>query len=700
MKINWKGLFWGIKWAFVTYLILIILAVPFIIYLSRDLPSLDEIERYRAPVSTKVYDRNGKLIYEFHEERRTPVRLKDLPPYVYNTFVALEDRKFYSHWGVDPDRILKAMVKNLLAGRIKEGASTITQQLARNMFLTHERTFRRKIKEAILAVKIERAFSKEEILERYINQVNMGGNIYGIESAAQYYFGKSAKELNPKEVAMLAGIPKHPSRYSPLKNYDAALERANFVLKVMKDQGVISEEEYEKWKDYKPEIVITRAALRYGGIAPYFMDEVRKYIIKRYGEEFLYRGGGKIYTTLDMEMQKLANTLVDSFLNLYDRRYPTKPKYWDYDPRSGKPPKYLQAAMVVMNNRTGEILAMVGGRNYFHSQFNRATQAYRQAGSAFKPFTYAAAIERGYSPADIVYDLPISVEDPTSRNKKWTPSNYDNEYLGAITLRKALALSKNLATIRLLMDIGPQAAAEMAMRLGIEENVPPYYSVALGAIEVRLIEMVNAYSTIASYGYRKKPLFITRVEDANGIILEENSPRKVLVLDSVTSYITISMMKSVVDGGTAIDARRIYKFFHPAAGKTGTTDEYRDAWFIGFTPDIVAGVWVGYDSVRTIFHGATGAKVALPIWASFMKEVYRDSVPKDFPIPRGVVFVEVCSESGKLPTPYCPKTYQEVFRAGREPKEHCDIHTAPAVSDTASESMENDILEDILRKVH
>ena len=697
MKIDWKGILWGIKWAIITYAILFAIAIPAIVLLSRNLPSLDEIERYRAPVSTKVFDRNGKLIYEFHEERRTPVRLKDLPPYVYETFVALEDRKFYKHWGMDPDRILKAMVKNLLAGRVKEGASTITQQLARNMFLNQERTLKRKIREAILAVKIERAFSKEEILERYINQVNMGGNIYGIETAAQYYFGKSAKELNPMEVAMLAGIPKHPARYSPLRNYEESLKRARFVLKVMRDQGVISEEEYEKWKDYKPEIIITKGALRYGGIAPYFMDEVRKYIEKKYGEDFLYRGGGKIYTTLDLELQKIANTMVDSFLNLYDRIYPTRPKYKDYNPRSKKPPKYLQAAMVVMDNKTGEILAMVGGRNYFHSQFNRATQAYRQAGSAFKPFTYAAAIEKGYSPADIVYDLPISVEDPTSKSGKWTPSNYDNEYLGAITLRKALALSKNLATIRLLMDIGPQAAAEMAMRLGIEEEVPPYYSVALGAIEVRLLEMVNAYSTIASYGYRKKPLFITKVEDANGIILEENKPRKVLVLDSVTAYITISMMKSVVDGGTAIDARRIYKFFHPAAGKTGTTDEYRDAWFIGYTPDIVAGVWVGYDSVRTIFHGATGAKVALPIWASFMKEVYKDSVPKDFPVPRGITFVEVCSASGKLPTPYCPKTYLEVFRVGKEPKEHCNIHTSPIVSDTSK--VEQDMLEDILRKV-
>ncbi len=668
-------LLWGIKWAFITYLILGIIGVSLAIAIpkfSEDFPSIEDIERYKAPVSTKVFDRYGRLIYEFHEERRTPVRLNELPKYVPKAFIVLEDRKFYAHWGIDIDRVFKALVKNLVRFRIVEGASTITQQLARNMFLSHERTIARKVKEAILAVMIERAYSKEEILERYLNQVYMGSRLYGIESAAEYYFGKKASELNPFETAMLAGIPKNPARYSPVSNYENSIERAKFVLKLMYEHGVISKEEYERWKDYKPEIVYSKTPLNYGGIAPYFIDEVRKYIVSKYGKDFLYKGGGKIYTTLDMDIQEAVNHYVDSFLNVYDRIYPTKPKYKDYDPKSKELPKYLQSAVVVMDNSTGEVLAMLGGRNYFHSQFNRATQARRQAGSSFKVFTYASAMEKGYNPSDTVHDMVISIEEVDG--SQWVPSNYDNEYLGTITLRKALALSKNLATIRLLMDIGPQSASDMAKRLGIETEVPPYYSVALGSIEVTLLEMVNAFSTIASYGYKKKPLIVLKVVDKHGLILEENKPFRTKVLDSITSYLTISLLKSVVDNGTAIEARTLFKFYQPSAGKTGTTDDYRDAWFIGFTPDITVGVWVGYDSVRTIFQGATGAKVALPIWTFIMKHIYKDSLNKDFPVPSGIVFREVCSESGKLPTENCPKIINEVFRAGSEPKEVCPIH--------------------------
>ncbi len=682
MKFNVKKFLWGVKWAFITYIVIIIISIPIIIYLSIGLPSLEEIERYKAPNSTKVYDINGKLIYEFHEERRVPVKIKELPKHVIMAFILLEDRKFFNHWGVDIDRIIKSTIKNIFALSIKEGASTITQQLARNMFLTQERTITRKIREILLAIKIERTFSKEEILERYLNQIYMGGGLYGIQSASEYYFGKTAKELNPLEASILAGIPKEPSRYSPAKNYDLSLKRGKFILKLLYENKIITKDEYEKFKNEKPEIVYFKAPLSYGGIAPYFIDEVRKYVVSKYGEYFLFRGGGKIWTTLDSRIQEICNRIVDSMLNVYDKKFPTKPKYKDYNPKTRKPPNYLQVALVVIDNKTGYVLALIGGRNYYHSQFNRATQAYRQAGSAFKVFTYASAMEKGYNATDIVYDLPISIKLPDTI---WQPENFDKEYLGPIPIWKAIALSKNLATVRLLLEIGPASASEMAKRLGIETNVPPYYSVALGAIDVRPIELINAFSTIASYGNRKKPIFIIKIEDANGVVLEENKPQSTIVMDSITAYLTINLLRHVVDAGTAIDARLIYKFEHPAGGKTGTTDDYRDAWFIGFTPDITLGVWFGYDSTRTIFPNATGTQLAVPVWSLIMKEIYKDKPKKNFYIPYGVKFVEVCRVSGKLPERNCPRIY-EPFREGKEPKEYCPIHkSSKEILDTTIE---------------
>ncbi len=690
-KFDFQKFLWGLKWAIITYIILIIISIPFLIYLSIGLPSLSEIERYKPPKSTKVYDINGKLIYEFHEERRAPVKVKELPKHVIMAFILLEDRKFYKHWGVDIDRIIKSTIKNVFSLRIKEGASTITQQLARNMFLTQERTITRKIREMLLAIKIERTFSKEEILERYLNQIYMGGGLYGIESAAEYYFGKTAYELSPIEAAILAGIPKNPARYSPAKNYELALSRGKFVLKLLYNNKVITKNEYEKYKNERPEIVYYKSPLGYGGIAPYFIDEVRKYVISKYGEYFLFKSGGRIYTTLDSRIQEIANRILDSMLNVYDKKFPTKPKYKDYNPKSKKPPNYLQAALIAIDNNTGYVLALIGGRNYYHSQFNRATQAYRQPGSAFKIFTYASAMEKGYNATDIVYDLPVSIK--LANDSIWEPSNFDKEYLGPISIWKAIALSKNLATVRLLMEMGPASASEMARRLGIETYVPPYYSVALGSIDIRPIELVNAFSTIASYGRKKKPIFILKIEDENGLVLEENKPQYTIVMDSITAYLTINLLRHVVDAGTAIESRIVYKFEHPAAGKTGTTDDYRDAWFIGFTPDLTLGVWFGYDSSRTIFPNATGTLLAVPAWSLIMKEIYKDKPKKNFYIPYGVKFIEVCRVSGKLPNRFCPRIY-EPFREAKEPKDYCNIHTA--IKETSDTTLEKDFLKKLL----
>ncbi len=638
------------------------------------LPSAEEIQTYTPPLATKLYDRNGLLVYEFYTERREDVSLDQLPEHVYQAFVALEDHRFWKHWGISPAGILRAFIVNLAKMRFVQGGSTITQQLARNMFLTQRRTIGRKIQEAVLAVKIEKYLTKEEILERYLNQIYFGSGVYGIGAAARHYFGKSAKDLTVAEVALLAAIPKDPSKYNPYKNPEAALKRRNLVLKAMLKRGYITKEEYKKALK-EPLGVKPYSKPVYGGIAPYFVDVVRQYITEKYGEDFLYTGGGSIRTTLDARLQEIANRAVDSVLAELEKTYGKHLKHlykdYKYDPRNPKPTRYLQAALVAMDPRTGEVLALVGGRNYFHSMFNRAVQAKRQTGSAFKPFVYLAAALAGYGSGHIVLDVPAEVKDGP---RVWTPSNYDGKYLGPITMRRALALSRNLATVRLAQEVGMGTVVEVAKKAGIKTPLQPYYSTALGAQSLSLLEMCDAYATIAGYGVKHEPLFVLEVRDAAGNLLESNKPVGERVFDSVSTYILISMMESVLNEGTAVAARTRYGFQRPAAGKTGTNNDYRDAWFIGFTPSLLAGVWVGFDEPRTIVWGATGATFALPVWAAFMKEAAKGKPLENFKVPRGVVWVDVCSQSGYLATPNCPKHRLEVYPAGHEPTEPCPIH--------------------------
>lgn len=666
---NWRKIF---ILALALYIVLLLTGAFVLFLLSRNLPPLSMIETYKPPLATQVLDRNGEVISQFFVERRTPIRLSEVPESMKKAFIVLEDRRFYEHWGVSPRDILRAIVINLKAMRKLQGASTITQQLARNMFLTQERTLKRKLKEMILAIQIERAFSKDEILEKYLNQIYFGHGVYGVETAAQYYFGKSVSELNLAEIAMLVGIPRSPLLYSPFRNFKRAKKRQELILRKMLRYGVIDEETY-KAAISTPIVLRERKKEPLGEKALYFLEMVRQYVSERYGDEFLYTSGGKIYTTLDLEMQIRAEEIFDSTLNELEKTYKIEPKKSDYSPDSGKPPNYLQGAMIVLDLKTGGILALIGGRDFKESQFNRAIQARRQPGSAFKPFVYTAAVDNGFSPNDKLYDLPIALK--TNEEETWYPDNYDHRYLGEVSLRKALAKSRNLATINLILQIGPSTVVEYARKMGIESPIPPYPSIAIGSATLTLIEMVRGYATLANYGTRVKPYFIEKIEDADGKILEENVPEKVTVLDSVTSYIMINMLESVLDEGTGVSARTKYGFYGIAAGKTGTTDDYHDAWFIGFTPEIVAGVWVGFDSLRTITEGATGARFALPIWARFMKAVYNPDSSADFPIPDGVVFAEVCETSGLLATPYCPVTRTEVFRQGLEPKTWCNIHT-------------------------
>lgn len=676
--------FWnGVVAGLLLYAVGFVTAALIIAWFSQDLPPMQRIENYEPPVASTVYDRNDKPIYQFFIQRREYVHYPEIPKELIDAFVVMEDRDFWHHWGIDIPSIARALVTNLLHRRIVQGASTITQQLARNMFLNFKRTLSRKIKEAILAVKIEQSFSKQEIIEKYLNQIYFGHGVYGVQAAAKFYFDKNVWDLDLSEIALLAAIPRSPSTYSPYKNPELAEKRRRLILKVMLDEGVIDSTQYKYAVEHPPKVAdISKKLQRYTDFAPYFMEMVRQHVANEWGDELLYTGGVKIYTTLDPTLQRYAQETVDSMLDYFERHYkmhPSKEEYQDtlkrYDSLGVEPPppKYLQAGFVVINPKTGEILALVGGRDFKESKFNHVTQAHRQPGSAFKTFIYTAAIDRGYTPADIILDEPIEIYEPGMR-EKWAPKNYDGKYLGPITLRKSLALSRNLSSIRLALDLGIDVVIDYAHRLGITDTIPPYPSIALGSATVTPLEMTRAYATIANYGVRTNPYFIRKIVAPNGDVLEEKKPHRENVLDSLTAFIMISMLRSVIDEGTAHNARTVYGLHIPAAGKTGTTNDYRDAWFIGFSPQLVVGVWVGYDSLREIRHGATGSMFAVPIWATFMKKATGNK-SQDFDVPsHGLTWRQICTQSGLLATPYCPTTRMEVFKLGTEPTEPCTLH--------------------------
>ncbi|MEO0019710.1 MAG: PBP1A family penicillin-binding protein [candidate division WOR-3 bacterium] len=640
--------------------------------LRAELPSPESIINFKAPASTTILDCRGRVIAEFFVERRRPVPLESIPPHLVRGVVAVEDKRFYSHWGIDLIRVGGSIVANILHPQNLQGASTITQQLARSMFLTPKRNLARKLKEMILAVELERHYSKEEILEMYLNQVWFGGSVYGVAAASERYFGKHVARLNPVECATLGAMIANPTVYSPYHHPDNLLRRRNYFLKRLFRSGLLTKEEYEN--GIKEPLNVQPVGVSQNE-APYFVEEVRRYLIKTYGYDFVYRSGGKIHTTLDLDMQAKAAKALLNWLDQLEEEYRLKPRKALYDSlaRSGAeklPPDYLQGALIIEDVKTGEIRALVGGRDFRQSEFNRATQARRQVGSAFKPFVFLAAIDNGWTAADIENDSALVIRIPGQPD--YRPKNYDLKFLGKMTLRRALALSRNLVAVRLGASIGPAVVGKYANLLGIEETIPPYYSIALGSVELTLLEIVNAFNTIANQGVRVKPFFITRVEDEYGLVLEENHPNPKLVIRPQSAYILTSMMQSVVNEGTGT-AIRLRGFRGPAAGKTGTTDDYTDAWFIGYTPSLTCGIWIGYDTKRTIFPGATGGVIAAPVWGEIMKEIYQDTVTA-FPAPPEITTAYICEESGKLALPQCPKARYEVFIKGTEPTASCPIH--------------------------
>ncbi|MEW6419114.1 MAG: PBP1A family penicillin-binding protein [Nitrospirota bacterium] len=566
----------------------------FVYWAISDLPNIKLLEEYTPIESSRVYSSDGKIIAELYLERRTFIPHYQIPDHVKKAFVSVEDIRFYTHPGVDFIGILRALWHDIKAGGIVEGGSTITQQLARMLFLKPDRSIKRKIKEAALSIQIEKRYTKDEILGMYLNQAYFGTRAYGIEAAAQTYFGKSARYLNIAEAALLASLPKAPSTYSPFKNPEKAKERRTMVLKQMLNHKFIKKAQYEEAE--KVPLPLTPHFRKYD--APYFIETLRQSLETKYGNE-LYTSGYKIYSTLDSIMQQIAEESVKKGISSIEKRV-----------KSG-----VEAALIAIDMRTGYIKAMVGGSNFWKNQFNRVTQALRQPGSAFKPFVYVTAIENGMTSNDIINDAPISFLG-SRPGQLWIPKNYDGKYHGNVTLKTALAKSLNAATIRLASHLGINSVINTAHRFGIKGNFQPYLPTAIGASTVTLFDTVYAYSVFSS-GYRVKPLFYERIVNRDGIIVEETKP----VMENLLTQKTVEEMKvllrAIVEEGTAYRAKEIKRLVY---GKTGTTNDYIDAWFIGFDDRLAVGVWVGRDNHKPIGSRETGARAALPIWIDFMKK--------------------------------------------------------------------------------
>ncbi len=735
------------------------------LFLSRDLPKIASLTDYHPAVITTVYSEDHKKIAEFYKERRIVIPLSEMPQMLTEAFIAAEDARFYKHRGIDLLSIIRAFFKNIEAGAIVQGGSTITQQVTKSFFLTPEKSYTRKLKEAILAYRIDRAFNKEEILYLYLNQIYLGHGAYGVEAAAENYFGKSAKNLNLAECAMLAGLPQAPSRYSPFRHPDRAKQRQIYVLNRMVTEGHITNiqatEAINTPMDIKP-----RRNL-YMEEVPFFTEHIRRYIEKEYGSNTLYTEGLKVYTTVNVESQKVAREEIEKGLKTLDKRqgYRGPLKHlepeeietfskklqteldnepltaemttkgvvikiddklntvtvrlgnsrgvieiadmgWARKPDPEVPyredavkhpgnvltvgdvilvevkgkkddspdlwalaleqlPK-VQAALLCIEAETGRVITMAGGRDFRETQFNRAIQSRRQPGSAFKPIVYAAAIDMGYTPATIIIDSPIVFQDE-EMDFKWKPKNYGEKFYGPTRFRTALEKSRNVITIKILQDIGVDYVIDYAQRLGITSNLNRDLSLALGSSGVSLLELVTAYSVFANQGYLVEPCFFTKIVDREGNLIEECIAERKKVIEKDTAYIMTHLLEGVVQNGTGWRAKELNR---PTAGKTGTTNDLFDAWFLGYTPGYIAGVWVGFDEESSLGVHETGSRAASPIWVGFMKRLLADKPVRIFQEPDGVVFVQIDAETGLLPIAESKEIIFECFREGTAPTEY------------------------------
>jgi penicillin-binding protein 1A len=669
---------------------------------SNDLPQVDQLEHYRPSSITELYDDQGRIVGSFALQRRVIASYDDYPPVLRDALLSIEDKDFYRHWGINIGRIAGAAYRDIESGGKVQGASTLTMQLARNLFLSPDRSFHRKIQEALLAVQIERRFTKPQIFTLYANQIYLGHGVYGFEAASEFYFSRPAKQLRLEEAALLAGLPKSPAYYSPITHPDHALKRRNLVINSMLEDGKITAPEATEARSRPMELKIARDP---SSVAPYFVEEVRRYLENKYGTDQVHEQGLRVYTSLDLDLESAANQAVLDHLAAYERRHGWKRRLenvlssginlasyqhpdWEDQPEVGtythalvmsvsslaailrfgsftaiispadaawthhkirdilKPGDIVyvkilslndgkahvsleqdsgtEGALVAIDNSTGEIKAMVGGRDFNLSKFNRATQALRQAGSSFKPYVYTAAIDQGAKPDDTIVDEPVTFQTTSGT---YIPHNYDDKFEGTITLRRALAQSRNIPALKLADQIGIKKVIDYAHRFGITSNLPPYLPVALGAAEVTLLEQTAAFSVFPNDGVRITPRYIVKVTDYEGRVLEEDFPEVKDVVSANTARIMAALLREVVLHGTAVSASRLEL---PLAGKTGTTNDFTDAWFVGFSPSLTCGVWIGYDEKRTLGSKESGAHAALPIWMDFMKSALAGKDPGEF----------------------------------------------------------------------
>jgi penicillin-binding protein 1A len=741
---------------------------------TRNLPQITSLTDYQPSIVTTVYDDNDSLIAEFYLERRIVVPLEQIPQILVEAFVSAEDSRFFQHEGIDFFGILRALWKNIKAGGIVQGGSTITQQVTKSLLLSPERSFTRKLREAILAYRIEKYLSKQQILFLYLNQIYLGHGAYGVQAAAQNYFGKNVGELNLAECATLAGLPQAPSRYSPYSHPERAKERQVYVLNRMVADGYITTNQAAEALAYELDIKARTDLDMSSGT--YFSEHIRRYLEEKYGEEALYRQGLRVYTTVNVPFQKAAQQAIEKGLYELDKRQgyrgplkqlapeeiesffkdlqesgeerqlekeavvkgvviavsreektvsvrlngalgtlPLANMEWARKPdpeiaygtvKVRDPAEVLrigdvilvrlleeesktkgwilaleqepevQGALLCMENSTGHVKAMVGGLDFKKSQFNRAIQSRRQPGSAFKPFTYAAALDKGYTPATIIIDSPIIYTDE-EMDFKWKPKNYKEKFYGPTLFRTALIFSRNVVTIKILRDIGIDYVIDYARRFGITSPLSRDLSLALGSSGVSLLELTNAYSVFANLGELVSPIFITRVLDRHGTILEERTTQRERVLEKDTAYIMTHLLQEVVKYGTGWRARAIKR---PAAGKTGTTNKLQDAWYIGFSPDYATGVWVGFDDDRTLGKFETGSRAASPIWVNFTRDILKNKPVNVFTVPENVVFAKIDPKTGLLAKPGDENAVFEAFKEGTAPTETTE-GSAPTVDD-------------------
>ncbi len=655
-----------VRWLLAVAVLLVVIATAGLalgayVFWPTDLPSVRALEEYAPTPGTKVYADDDELLTEFQAERRIFVPLREIPNTVRDAFIAIEDARFYSHHGVDLRGIVRAAYANFRHGRVVEGGSTITQQLAKVLFLTPDRSFSRKVKEALLAFELEKRYSKDRLLEIYLNQIYLGHGSYGVEAAARTFFGKSVQELTLPQAALLAGLTRAPTTYSPFEHPPAAQRRRALVLQRMVEQGYVPSADAKRATMASLETVAPERRRTSG---QYFLEYLEQSLEAKFGSDLLYKGGLSVYTTLNPVVQRIAEQALREGLTTIAARQTSKVA-GPSATRATRP----EGAVLVMESTTGYIKALVGGSDFGRSEFNRAIHARRQPGSAFKPFVYLAALEAGRTPADLVDDSPVTYGRGPAR--AWAPENYDGKFRGPITLQQALEESVNVPTVKLLEQVGVGRVIEVARRLGIDSPLQPNLTLALGSSDVTLLELTAAYAALGNQGVRMEPIAVRYVTDSQGRLVEENIPQGREAAQPAAAYVLTQMLRGAVERGTAVTARTLGR---PIAGKTGTTNDFSNAWFVGYTPSLAAGVWIGYDRIRSLGHDETGARAALPIWITLMREILKDRPVEDFPLPDNVVMARVDMATGFLANPTCPRPVVMAFVAGSEPTRFCPFH--------------------------